>query len=62
MVGNQGCKCLKHPFHICALKAAGLSSKSLGEIAELAGNPKFKCQTCGAVANRAENLCHPKKI
>jgi hypothetical protein len=62
MVGNPECKSQKHPIHICALKDAGLSGKSFAEVAELVDSPKFRCEICGATANRAENLCNPKKI
>ncbi len=62
MVGNPECKNAKHSLHICALKEAGLHDEHLQEIGELTDKPQFRCETCGAVANRAENLCNPKKI
>jgi hypothetical protein len=62
MLGNLECKVEKHPFHICALKEAGYDCGNCEEVAELTAKPKFRCETCGAVANRAENLCNPKKI
>lgn len=62
MTGNPNCKNMGHAMHLCALKACGLDEKDNGLFAKLADNPRFICETCGDKANKAENLCKPKRI
>jgi hypothetical protein len=62
MAGNQECKSAGHALHLCALKACGLDVEGNSIFAKLVEDPQFVCETCGDKANKAENLCKPKKI
>jgi len=62
MAGNENCKKQGHMMHICALKAQQFDKKNPDEFQKITQNPEYKCDTCGASANKSENLCEPVKI
>lgn len=44
-----------HPTHLCRLMEQGRTA----EVLTLSAHPAFRCGNCGAVADRAEDLCRP---
>lgn len=59
METNTTCRCgAKHTGHICMLKSQGKSE----EMAHITDQPTVVCFTCGAEANRAENVCSPMPL
>jgi hypothetical protein len=61
MTGNVKCASSNHIFHICALRECGLTEKNCKAFGDLIAKPEFKCEGCGETAEKAENLCRPRK-
>jgi predicted nucleic acid-binding Zn ribbon protein len=47
-----------HKLHMCALKEANMVEL----VRCLADQPTVECANCGALANRAENVCNPVQL
>ena len=62
MTGNPDCKKKEHKMLMCALKAEGFDKKKPVKFMALTENPQYKCENCGAKANKAENLCKPVEL
>ena len=59
---NSECKNESHNQHLCYIVSQGFHISDPNEYNALIKNPKFKCQHCGQVANKAENLCKPTNL
>ena len=56
---NPECDSELHKMHLCYIVSQGFNLSDPDEYKELVEKPRFKCQHCGRVANKAENLCKP---
>jgi hypothetical protein len=51
-----------HSQHLCYIVSQGFHISDEQEYKALVKKPRFKCQHCGRVANRDQNLCEPVKM
>ncbi len=51
-----------HNKHLCLLVNLGMHDRDAKDFISLCNEPKYICRQCGRVANKAKNLCKPKKI
>jgi len=57
--GDSACgEPIRHENHLCSLTEAG----QFDRVRELCSSPKYFCSSCRSRANRAENLCRPRKL
>ena len=49
-------------MHLCYIVSQGFHLSDSKEYKELVKNPRFKCQHCGRVAHKEENLCKPTEL
>ena len=59
---NSECKSESHSQHLCYIVSQGFHISDPKEYNALIKNPKFKCQHCGQVAEKKDNLCVPNKL
>jgi len=59
---NEGCGSPQHDHHLCYFVSQGFHLSNKQEYKWMVENAKFKCQTCGRVAQCQDNLCKPTKL
>ena len=59
---NSQCDSQSHDQHLCYIVSQGFHLSDQQEYKAMVCSPKFKCQHCGRVANKAENLCKPVNL
>ena len=61
-ISNPECKSESHSNHLCYFVSQGFHLTNDKEYNTMVQDPQFKCQHCGRVAKKAENLCKPVKL
>jgi hypothetical protein len=61
-ISNPECKSEHHSEHLCYFVSQGFHLTNDKEYNNMVQDPQFKCQHCGRVANKADNLCKPVKL
>jgi hypothetical protein len=59
---NLACEDGKHTQHLCYMVEQGFHINDEHYYQALTSEPNFKCQQCGRVAKKANNLCQPLRL
>ena len=59
---NKNCKGPSHDRHLCYFVSQGFHLTDAEDYHAMVIDPKFKCKTCGRVANSEDNLCEPEQM